>query len=162
MQGDDPRVWHETAWKLDLNSDKPNWLAIAKQPFERRALAVASFAGKLYAIGGISSGDDTVTDVEIYDPVTDSWASGPALVGEERLTGFGTSAFAAGDHLYVTGVTGAVQRLAKDATAWEVVGHLSTPRFFHRMLPIDSKRMLLIGGSNMTGRVTKCDVLKLD
>ncbi len=46
MQGDAPRVWHETAWKLDLQSKKPSWLAIAKQPFERRALAVAAFGGK--------------------------------------------------------------------------------------------------------------------
>ncbi len=102
-----------------------------------------------------------MTDVDIYDPNTDEWTSGPALIGDDRLTGFGTSAVATGDYLYVTGVTGSVQRLAKDASAWEVIGQLSTPRFFHRMLPIDPQHLLLIGGSNMTGRVTKCDVIKL-
>ncbi len=161
MQGDAPRKWHTTAWKLDLSAASPQWQPLAAQPFERRAVAVATFDGKLYVIGGISSGDDTVNDVEIYDPASDQWTKGPSLIGDDRLTGFGTSAFALGEHLYVTGLPGTVQRLGKNAEQWEAIGQLPTPRFFHRMLPLENQRMILIGGSNMAGRVTKCDVLML-
>jgi N-acetylneuraminic acid mutarotase len=154
MAGDAKRVWHETAWKLDLTQDQPKWTSIAATPFERRALALAAHDGKLYAIGGISSGDETSRETDIYDPATDSWTTGPELVGDSGMTGFGASAFATGGELYITTVTGSLQKLAKDGSQWTVVSEMPTGRFFHRMLPAGDDAFVLIGGSNMKGRIT--------
>ena len=162
MQGEAKRVWHETAWKLDLSKAQPTWQPIANAPFERRALALAAHGGKLYAVGGISSGDETVRDTDVYDPATDRWTNGPALVGTEGIVGFGASAFATGGALYVSTVNGSFQRLSDDGSAWKVVGETPTARFFHRMLPIDERRFVMIGGSNMkVGRIKATEVFSV-
>jgi N-acetylneuraminic acid mutarotase len=160
MQGEARRVWHETAWKLDLSQADPQWQAIAKTPFERRALTIAAHDDKLYAIGGITSGDETVRETDVYDPQTDSWSKGPELVGDDGLTGFGASAFATGGKLYISTVKGSLQRLSDDGQSWSIVGQTPTARFFHRMLPIDNQRFVMIGGSNMTvGRIKATEVI---
>jgi N-acetylneuraminic acid mutarotase len=162
MAGDARRIWHETAWQMDLSHSSPTWQPMAKAPFERRALAVAAHDGKLYAIGGMTSGDETVRETDVYDPVADSWTKGPELEGTEGMTGFGASAFATGGKLYISTVTGSLQRLSDDGQAWQVVGHTPTSRFFHRMLPIDNHRFIVVGGSNMTvGRFKAVEVFEV-
>lgn len=161
MAGDARRQWHETAWKLDLTAETPAWQAIANTPLERRALALAAHDGRLYAIGGITSGGETVLETDIYDPATDRWAEGPELVGDSGMTGFGASAFATGGRLYITTVAGNLQRLSDDGSAWEVVAQTPTPRFFHRMLPVSDDAFVVVGGSNRQGRVTEVELLML-
>lgn len=161
MAGDQPRVWHETAWKLDLSRKPLQWEPIATQPFERRALAVAAHAGKIFAIGGITSGDDTVLETDIYDPETDKWSRGPDLRGESGIDGFGTSAFATGGQLYLTNLSGSLQRLSSDHMRWEVVGRLANKRFFHRMLPVNEQAFVMVGGSNQRGRITGVETFKV-
>ncbi|TVP98453.1 MAG: hypothetical protein EA381_12555 [Planctomycetaceae bacterium] len=161
MAGQARRVWHETAWRMDLSKETKEWAAIATAPFERRALALAAHDGKFYAIGGISSGDETSLETDIYDPVADAWISGPELVGESGMTGFGASAFATGGDLYITTVTGSLQKLSSDGTKWKVVADLPSGRFFHRMLPISESELLMIGGSNRKGRITEVERLRV-
>lgn len=153
MAGGGRSTWHETAWKMDLAQDNPRWTAIAKAPFERRALALAAHDGKLFAIGGITSGGETSLETDIYDPKSDSWSQGPELIGPDGMTGFGAAAFATGGNLYVSTVTGSFQRLAADASKWDVIGQTPTARFFHRMLPTSDSTFVVIGGSNMRGRI---------
>jgi len=154
MAGDAKPVWHDTAWKMDLSVDDRRWTAIAKATFERRALAVAAHCGKLHAIGGMTSGDETSLETDVYDPQSDSWVAGPELIGDSGMTGFGAAAFATGGQLYVTTVAGNLQKLASDGGSWIVVAETPTARFFHRMLPAGKNAFLLIGGSNFRGRVT--------
>ncbi|RPH80248.1 MAG: hypothetical protein EHM77_05165 [Planctomycetaceae bacterium] len=161
MAGDAKPVWHETAWKMDLTQNQPSWTAIAKAPFERRALALAAHDGKLYGIGGMTSGDETSLETDIYDPATDSWSTGPELVGDSGMTGFGASAFATGGDLYITTVTGSLQKLAKDGSAWTVVAEMPAGRFFHRMLPASESTFVLIGGSNMQSRITDVERIRV-
>lgn len=153
MAGGGRSTWHETAWKMDLAQDNPRWTAIAKAPFERRALALAAHDGKLFAIGGITAGGETSLETDIYDPKSDSWSQGPELIGPDGMTGFGAAAFATGGNLYVSTVTGSFQRLAADASKWDVIGQTPTARFFHRMLPTSDSTFVVIGGSNMRGRI---------
>jgi len=153
MAGGGRSTWHETAWKMDLTQDNPQWTAIAKTPFERRALALAAHDGKLFAIGGITSGGETSLETDIYDPKSDTWTQGPELVGEDGMTGFGASAFATGGNLYISTVAGSFQRLSPDASKWEVIAQMPTGRFFHRMLPVSENAFVVVGGSNMRGRI---------
>ncbi|MEX0820470.1 MAG: hypothetical protein WD070_12790, partial [Pirellulaceae bacterium] len=82
---DGERVWHDTAWKMDLSADSPSWEPIASPSWQRRALAVAAHDGKIFAIGGMDSGGDTTTATEVYDPATDRWSTGPDLADDEPI-----------------------------------------------------------------------------
>jgi N-acetylneuraminic acid mutarotase len=141
-------TWHKTAWTMDLSADSPSWQALPEPPFERRALAVAAFDGKMFAIGGMQREGGPTTRVDIYDPADGRWSQGPSLQGEP-MDGFGCSAFAVGKHLYVTTSKGNLQRLAGDGRSWETVRQLETSRFFHRLLPLPGDRLLSVGGANM-------------
>jgi len=161
--GDTERGWHDTAWSLDLTAGKPEWKPIAKPPFERRALAVAAYDNKIYAIGGMQKEGGPTTRVAIFDPETNGWYEGPALVGDEGMTGFGASAFATGGKLYVSTLQGNLQRLSADGKKWEIVRELPTPRFFHRMLPTDSSHFVIVGGANMdTGKFEQVEIVAVE
>ncbi|HEV7280452.1 MAG TPA: hypothetical protein VGN57_09600 [Pirellulaceae bacterium] len=151
MQHGEESAWHSTAWKLDLTKgeNELKWEKIADAPFQRRALAVAAHDGKIYAIGGMTSESDIIPGVDVYDPATKEWKPGPALASDERMAGFGSAAFEIGGKLYVTTADGTLQRLSDSGDAWEVVKQLDNARFFHRMVPYDDTRFIMIGGSNM-------------
>ena len=54
------------------------WQLIAPLHTARRGCGVATFDGKVYAIGG-HDGVHALCSVEIYDPSTNQWTSGPPL-----------------------------------------------------------------------------------
>lgn len=151
MQHGEESVWHSTAWKLDLTKpeNELKWEKIADPSFRSRALGVAAHDGKIYAIGGITEENGTVGDVHVYDIATNQWAPGPAIPSEERMAGFGCSAFEIAGKLYVTTADGSLMRLSDSGVAWEVVKQLDNARFFHRMVPYDDSHVIMIGGSNM-------------
>lgn len=158
---DKNKVWHKTAWTLDLNKENAEWEAIAAPPFQRRALSLAAFNGKIYCIGGMKMEGGPTTQANVYDPATDSWSVAPSLMGT-AMDGFGTSAFACAGELYVSTISGSLQRLTNDKDKWEFVSQLDHPRFFHRMLPWKNSKLVSVGGGNMmTGKVTEVDVISV-
>ncbi|MCR9199875.1 MAG: hypothetical protein NXI04_14665 [Planctomycetaceae bacterium] len=168
MAPDEETQWHTTAWKLDPSAANPQWQAIADPGFQRRAIAVAAHAGKIYVVGGMDEESGPTTAVSVYDPKQDSWTDGPALQvvkeGQDRMSsggmsGFGAAAFATGGALYVTTVQGVLQRLSDDGSTWQVVKTGLTPRFFHRMIPVSDHSFVVFGGSNMS--VGKFDAVEL-
>ncbi|MCA9175823.1 MAG: DUF1668 domain-containing protein [Planctomycetales bacterium] len=161
MRGEQATVWRQLAYRLDLTQprDQWRWQPLPAPPFQRRALAVAAYDGRLYAIGGMQPSGKTTTRVDVYDPASKLWQSGPALLGKP-LDGFGASAFASGGHLYVTTLSGQLQRLSEDGEAWELAGKLEQDRFFHRMLPLPGGKLLSVGGASMqTGKTEQLDVI---
>lgn len=176
--GGEEKQWHSTAWKLDLTASPLHWQPIASPGFERRALAAAAHDGKLYAVGGMQQEGGPTTEVAVYDPQSDKWTQGPSLFvkaapkpkdGAEKaarsmssgaMTGFGASAFATGGSLYVTTIQGDLQRLSDDGSKWEVVRDGLTPRFFHRLLPLNKDQLIVVGGSNMSiGKFEEVEVI---
>lgn len=153
--------WHDTAFAVNLAAEALEWKPIAAPPFKRRALALAAWEGKLYAIGGMQQTAGPTTAVAVYDPKRNGWSEGPPLPGRE-MEGFGASAFACGRALYVTCFSGAVHRLARDGVQWEPAGQLAHPRFFHRLLPWGDTRLVVVGGSNMTtGKIVELELLSV-
>jgi N-acetylneuraminic acid mutarotase len=160
LQGEDESTWHKTAWRLNPADKEPRWQALPAPPFQRRALALAAHAGKLYAIGGMQP-DGPTTRVDIFDPKTNEWSRGPDLDGKP-MEGFGSSAFQAQGKLYVSTYEGRLQRLADDGKSWLIEQKLPTARFFHRMLPLGEHEFLIIGGANMgSGKFDEIDVIDL-
>jgi N-acetylneuraminic acid mutarotase len=162
LSGESDSQWHETAYALDLSASQPQWQALAQPPFTRRALAVAAYGEKIYAIGGMQQEGGPTTKVDIYEPATDKWSEGPALPGEP-MEGFGCSAFATGGRLYVSTIGGNLLRLAADGKSWEQVTKLERARFFHRMLPLDDSHLVLVGGASMSeGKFGQVDVIEVE
>lgn len=153
LGGSEPTVWHKTALVCDLNAEKPTWEEISSPPFKRRALSVAAYKGKIYAIGGMEETNSVSLRVDIYDPQTREWSAGPSLLGA-GMDGFGTSAFANNDVLVVTTMSGSILRLSEDGKEWKLIGQMEKPRFFHRQLVTANGDFLLVGGGSMeTGKV---------
>lgn len=159
LHGGDASKWHETAYCMDLATDKPEWAALPAPPFQRRALSMAGARGKMYVIGGMEPKGIT-TAVAVYDPQTKTWSEGPALPGE-GMEGFGSSAYAVGDDLFVSTYGGNVYKLNAAGDAWTKLGSLTTGRFFHRMVAADGE-LLFVGGANMDiGRFNTVDSMSL-
>lgn len=157
----DDSTWHQTAWSLDLSDESASWQALAAPRFERRAVSVAAFEGKLFIVGGMQSEGGPTTKVSIYDPASDSWSDGPTLPGS-GMSGFGSSSFATGGKLYVSTLDGFVHCLDHSQTQWRTIAKSKPARFFHRMLPVDQSHLLMIGGANMSiGKFTQIDVIRV-
>ncbi|WP_339909131.1 Kelch repeat-containing protein [Symmachiella dynata] len=138
----------------DLTADTFVWRELPTPPFERRALATAAFDGKLYVIGGMQNRGGPTGAVDVFDPATQTWSTGPALDG--------AAACAVGGSLYVSTVQGHLQRMDLGANSWSTVQQLPTSRFFHRMLPVGDDRLMIVGGANMdTGRFRQVDVFEV-
>jgi N-acetylneuraminic acid mutarotase len=142
-------IWHTTAWKLDLSRANAAWEPIPSPPFQRRALSVAAHQGNVYVIGGMQAEGGPCRRVDIFNPATGDWSQGAEIVGDKPLAGFGSSAFALGDRLYVSTMEGKLQCLSNDSQSWQVVRQLPTARFFHRMLPASERQLVMVGGANM-------------
>ncbi|WP_254508786.1 Kelch repeat-containing protein [Anatilimnocola floriformis] len=154
--------WHKTAWKLDLTQAKPQWQSLPEPPFQRRAISVAAHNGKLYVIGGMQPPGSPSRRTDVFDPATGKWTEGPELLGEGQMTGFGNSSFATGGKLYVSTINGDLERLSEDGKQWEIIAKMPTARFFHRMLPVDDKHLLVVGGANMAeGKYDQVEIIAI-
>lgn len=79
-------------------SSSARWHTQAQLPTPRTGLAVVSYEGLVYAIGGVSSGGVSAK-VEIYDPEADAWTTGRS---KPTPVGF-VSAVEVGGKIYVPG-----------------------------------------------------------
>jgi N-acetylneuraminic acid mutarotase len=161
LAGDADQQWHKTAYCLDVSAVNPQWQPLPDPPFQRRALAVAAYDGKIYVIGGMQQQGGPTKRVDIFDPKTRQWSQGPTLQGEP-MDGFGPAAFAAGGRLYVSTYSGLLQRLSEDGQSWQTLAELERARFFHRMLPLGEDQLILVGGASMeSGKFDQIDVVNV-
>jgi len=160
MAGPDNTTWHKTAWVCDLTQQDRKWNALPEAPFLRRAVSLAACKGKLYVMGGMEEDGGPTTQVAVFDPAAQAWSVAPALLGN-GMEGFGTSAFASGDRLVVTTMSGSVQALSDDGSQWTLVGQAIEPRFFHRQLTTSDGRVLVVGGASMsTGKTNSLELMQ--
>jgi hypothetical protein len=59
--------------------DSDTWETINSMAVTRGGVAAATFANKLYAIGGRNSSNTYLSSVEIFDPLVGNWTTGPSL-----------------------------------------------------------------------------------
>ena len=81
--------------------DRDEWTQVAPQPFPLSDRAAAVVGGKIYVFGGCSSPFTIVNNVDVYDPVTDSWSATPADMPTARAAMY--SVDRKGDTIYVIG-----------------------------------------------------------
>ncbi|MBL8767421.1 MAG: galactose oxidase [Planctomycetes bacterium] len=156
---DDDAEYCDTAFAFDLDAPERGWRTFA-QPFQRRALALAAFDGKVFALGGLDSDETVVRRVDVFDPATQAWSLAPELPGLDRVEGFAPSACSTADALYYSGMSGFLFRLDPGASKWSVVGGLHEPRLSHRLLA--ARETLLAVGGNAKGELpTRIEVLPI-
>ena len=148
MHGDQETVWQDTAYAFNLATESPAWQELPMPPFQRRALSVGGFQGRIYAVGGMQPDGKVTRRIDIYTPASREWSEGPELPGE-MMEGFGTACCATSETFYVSTSSGKLLRLSNDGRSWELVRRLQDARFFHRMLSVTGGRVALIAGANM-------------
>lgn len=149
--------WHNTYLTLDLSKPDAEWQS-HPQPFERRALAVHAIGKKLYAVGGMNSSEEPVTNVDILDTETGTWTAGPPLPSD-KLGGFGFSAIAHEGRLFSSGVPGDLLELR--GNEWVPIAKLAHPRFFHRLLPGGPGQLIALGGESRQGEKAPSEIIAL-
>jgi hypothetical protein len=160
MAGEEETEWHTDALRLDLSAAVPQWQEIAQPPFERRALATVAHRNRLYVIGGMDKTTGPTREVAVYDPDSNTWSSGPDLIGMGQMAGFGASGWSVGGKLIVSTYEGDLLCLAQDGNSWDSIGKSKDSRFFHRLVPLDSSRLIAVGGANMeSGKFLNLEVL---
>jgi N-acetylneuraminic acid mutarotase/YHS domain-containing protein len=157
LNGADKQVWFEQGLMLDLSSQSLSWTPI-KQPFARRALTMAAFEDKVYVIAGLNAEGEMELGVDIFDPKTAKWFSGPSIPGPV-MNGFTPASAVLDGKLYLSGADGRVFQLSEKKDAWVVVGKLEEPRFVHRLVPA-GKQLLAIGGASKKGNVSKTEAIE--
>jgi hypothetical protein len=55
------------------------WRVLDDAPFARLEMATADHDGRIWLAGGLSSFGEALTDVEVFDPASGEWSSGPSL-----------------------------------------------------------------------------------
>ncbi len=134
-------VWPAEMFTLDLSSAEATWER-KTTPFARRALAVATAGGKLFALGGMDGERKISQRVEVYDPSSDTWSRATDFPGK----GFGMAAVGSGDAVIASGADGVVHRLDVTANEWSVSSTMAMPRFFHRLVASADGTVWAMGG----------------
>lgn len=145
--GSDPK-WHNNYLTLDLADPMAAWQT-HPQPFERRALAALAVGTRLYAIGGMDSGDKPTSAVSVLDTTTGLWSEGPPLP-QDKLGGFGFAAVAQEGRVFASGAPGVLLELR--GGAWVGITRLKHPRFFHRLVPGGAGHLIALGGESRDGK----------
>ena len=100
------------------------WVSKTKMPSRRSGFATATLDGLIYVIGGVDANapifpQPPVTTVEIYNPLTDSWTTGPpllvALSGQMAATANGKIYAIGGKESFQTDI---VQEFDPVAMSW--------------------------------------------
>ncbi|HTR41352.1 MAG TPA: kelch repeat-containing protein [Pseudomonadales bacterium] len=159
FKDDNSAKWHDTLLVADLSQDNPQWQSIP-QPFKRRALAMAVAGSKIYFIGGMDSDNEPSRAVDVYDTTTGTWSKGPDLP-HSMMDGFGFAAVGADNSIYASGFSGELLRLSADGSRWEVIAKLKEPRFFHRLILLDEKHLIAVGGEGKQGKLQDIEVLSI-
>jgi N-acetylneuraminic acid mutarotase len=161
-------------WALDLDEwakGSAEWSHAAPMPVPRNQFSTVVVDGKIYAIGGQFHHDSKQLDqprVDIYDPESDSWSSGPSLPKGHSHAEGGT--FVHNSNIYMVGghttpeggrksIDPDILRLVPGGE-WEVVAKLPMPLSSPAAAIIGGK--LYVGGGSPNGRNVQADMWRCD
>lgn len=114
-------------------ASEPAWTVLADAPLARLEMATAAHDGRIWLAGGLSPLGEAVAEVEIFDPASGEWTSGPLLptgVHHAALVSDGDRLLLIGGYLGATfgQPTDIVLALADGADVWEPGPSLPDPR----------------------------------
>jgi non-specific serine/threonine protein kinase len=100
------------------------WTELPDAPLARLEMATAAHDGRIWMVGGLSPLGEAVTEVEVFDPSTGEWSSGPAVpagIHHAALVSDGERLLLIGGYIGTSfsNPTEMVLTLAEGADAWE-------------------------------------------
>ena len=118
-----------TVERYDIGTN--TWSTVAPLPGARSDLAAVAHGGKIYVFGGCKSGV-FLGDVDVYNPVTNTWSTAPLDMPTARASMYGAAA--KGNTVYVIGgwnasgqlVTNEAYKIASDTWSTELA--MPSPR----------------------------------
>lgn len=162
MAGGEDTEWHTTALSLDLSEGNPEWREVKQPPFERRAIATVAHQGNLFVIGGMDHKSGPSREVNVFDPKTNEWTTGPKLLGKTPMAGFGAAGWSVNGKLVVSTYEGDLLQLDDSGDSWLELGKSKDSRFFHRLVPLDDNRLIALGGANMeSGKYLNLEIISI-
>ena len=127
------------------------WSTKASMNVARVAAAAGAINGKLYVVGGVSTGGVT-TSLEVYDPATNSWNS----LANALTSWAEASAVVTGDKLYIVGGcinsdcrvgnTGTLEVYDPSTNIWSTKASMPTARSYVAAGAINNKIYVAGGG----------------
>lgn len=160
LEGKSPGTWEQDALVYDFSKPESGWQKLPKPKFKRRALAAGVWNDRLVVIGGINEKGKVSTRTNVFDPQSNTWSNGPKLPGS-GIAGFGVSAWSIDGDLYACGVRGKLLRLNDEGSAWEDVGRVETPRFFHQLVPAPQGGLMVVGGASEEGHLATIERVEI-
>jgi DNA-binding CsgD family transcriptional regulator/N-acetylneuraminic acid mutarotase len=130
-----------------MTASATRWAPRAPLPTARANLAVASYAGHVYAIGGENASGVTGV-VERYDPTTDRWtprASKPTLVTKIGAAVIGGQIYVPGGCLLSGEARTTVEIYDPEGNSWEERAPLPTPLCAYAITALEGK-LYVFGG----------------
>jgi N-acetylneuraminic acid mutarotase len=86
-----------TVERYDIDTN--TWSTVAPLPSPRSDLAAVAHGAEIYVFGGCVAPFAAINNVDVYDPVTDTWSTAPADMPTARSSIYGADA--KGDRIYV-------------------------------------------------------------
>lgn len=150
-----------TKWTLStvdaFDTATGTWSTKRPMPTDRNSAAAAVVNNRICVVGGSNSGMSsvrwrpTLSSMECYDPVTDSWSSGPAMPTERQGLGFdtlGSFAYAVGGvccAIVSSQPLATAERYDAVANSWSMIAALPTARSYLAVVGADDL-LFAIGG----------------
>lgn len=156
LGGDRKPNWLSKGLVLDLTQSPLRWKEI-EQPFQRRALGVAALNGKIYVLGGLQARGGLTNGIDIYDPASGKWTTGPEMPG--KGAGFSAAPAVVDNRLYISTNDGKLHVLDRAGKTWEPIGKQQVARHVNRMVPGARGTLLILGGNSSTGDAAIVEVI---
>ncbi|GBD36832.1 N-acetylneuraminate epimerase [bacterium HR36] len=137
------RTWYDYGLVFDLEKPQQGWQRLP-QPFRRRALAVVAWKEQIYVLGGLRADGKLSLEVDIFDPLGNSWRKGPELPGPVQ-NGFSPAVCVHNGALYLSPGDGKLYRYQNNR--WQLVGSVPPFRVSHRLISLPDGRLCVLGGS---------------
>lgn len=132
-----------------------SWTELPDAPLARLEMATTAHDGRIWAAGGLSPLGEAVSEVEIFDPASGEWSSGPALptgIHHATLVSDGERLLLVGGYIgsSFSTPTEIVLTLADSAGSWEEGPPLPEPRGAGAAA-WDGERVIYAGGVGIGG-----------
>jgi N-acetylneuraminic acid mutarotase len=141
---------------LDLSNPKAQWQLGKAMPLSRNHMAYVNYYNKVYLIAGQTGTDAglvTKSDVQIYDPTTNSWSKGANM--PHAVSHISNATFIVGDRILVLGgetangiQTNTVYAYKPATNSWQQLSNLPAARLSGVARMINNKIVFTTGGND--------------
>jgi non-specific serine/threonine protein kinase len=132
-----------------------SWERGADAPLPLTDVAAAALRARIWVVAGLDARAQSPTEVQIYEPATDTWSTGPPIpepVNHASLVSTGSELYLIGGYRgsQLRDPVANVWRLDPEADAWVEAPHLPLPRAAGAAA-WDGVRIVYAGGVGLTG-----------